>query len=154
MLNARPLIHRVAAALAKHRLEAILIGNAAAALQGAPVTTLDLDFMFRDTPLDRKKLKAVADELRALTTRLPQRASSPAPVTRAPPTSLVRLQRGHLASLRSRRTINSSLPHEQRRSSPTATRSATPRNERQRRHFIVKLAPRCVAKRRPHGHRT
>src|SRR2546421_513858 len=64
-MNARSLLHRVAAALAKHRLEAILIGNAAAALQGAPVTTLDLDFTFRDTPLNRKKLRAVADELGA-----------------------------------------------------------------------------------------
>ena len=32
----------IAAALAEVRLEAILIGNAAAALQGAPVTTVDL----------------------------------------------------------------------------------------------------------------
>ena len=38
------------------RLEAILVGNAAAALQGAPVTTLDFDFMFRKTPVNLKKL--------------------------------------------------------------------------------------------------
>jgi hypothetical protein len=38
----------------------ILVGNAAAALQGAPVTTLDFDFMFRNTPLNLKKLKKVA----------------------------------------------------------------------------------------------
>ncbi|MBM3789343.1 MAG: hypothetical protein FJW35_03225 [Acidobacteria bacterium] len=41
-------------------LEAILVGNAAAALQGAPVTTLDFDFMFRRTPTNLKKLKRLA----------------------------------------------------------------------------------------------
>ena len=45
---------------AKHRFEAIMIGNAAAALHGAPVTTLDIDFMFRKTPANLNKLKAVA----------------------------------------------------------------------------------------------
>jgi predicted nucleotidyltransferase len=64
-VNARPLLDRVAGVLATHHLEGILIGNAAAALQGAPVTTLDLDFFFRDTPLNRRKLKAVARELGA-----------------------------------------------------------------------------------------
>ncbi len=42
-----------------------MIGNAAAALHGAPVTTLDFDFMFRDTPANLRKLKAVAKSLRA-----------------------------------------------------------------------------------------
>jgi hypothetical protein len=37
-----------------------MIGNAAAALHGAPVTTLDIDFMFRKTPANLNKLKAVA----------------------------------------------------------------------------------------------
>ena len=46
-MNAEPLLSQVAAALATVRLEAIRIGNAAAALQGAPVTTVDFDFMFR-----------------------------------------------------------------------------------------------------------
>lgn len=49
-MNAERILVRVADALAKCRLEAVLIGNAAAALQGAPVTTLDFDFMFRRTP--------------------------------------------------------------------------------------------------------
>ena len=49
----------------EHRLEAVLIGNAAAALHGAPVTTLDFDFMFRDTPANMRKLKRVAADLGA-----------------------------------------------------------------------------------------
>jgi len=37
-----------------------MIGNAAAALQGSPVTTLDIDFMFQKTAGNLKKLKALA----------------------------------------------------------------------------------------------
>ena len=43
----------------------MLIGNAAAALQGAPVSTLDFDFMFRDTPANIKRLKRLAKALDA-----------------------------------------------------------------------------------------
>jgi hypothetical protein len=64
-MNAEPLLNRVAKVLAEHRLETVMIGNAAAALHGAPVTTLDIDFMFRKTPVNLKKLKAVAQTLRA-----------------------------------------------------------------------------------------
>ena len=46
-----------------------MIGNAAAALQGSPVTTMDIDFMFRKTPTNLRKLKAVADELSAVVMR-------------------------------------------------------------------------------------
>jgi hypothetical protein len=46
-MNAEPLLAQVAALLHKRRLSAVLIGNAAAALQGSPVTTMDLDFMSR-----------------------------------------------------------------------------------------------------------
>ena len=46
-----------------------MVGNAAAALQGAPVTTLDVDFMFRKTPTNLKKLKAVARTLGAVILR-------------------------------------------------------------------------------------
>ena len=49
-MNATPLLGRILGALKEHDLEAVLIGNAAAAIHGAPVTTLDFDFMFRDTP--------------------------------------------------------------------------------------------------------
>jgi predicted nucleotidyltransferase len=64
-MNAEPLLNRIAKVFAEHRLEAVMIGNAAAALHGAPVTTLDIDFMFRKTALNMKKLKAVANTLDA-----------------------------------------------------------------------------------------
>jgi hypothetical protein len=68
-MNAEPLLNTIAKAFAEHRLEAIMIGNAAAALHGAPVTTLDIDFMFRKTPANLKKLKAIAQGLRAVILR-------------------------------------------------------------------------------------
>jgi hypothetical protein len=52
--------------LVEHHLEVVMVGNAAAALHGAPVTTLDVDFMFCKTPTNLKKLKAVARSLRAV----------------------------------------------------------------------------------------
>src|SRR5262249_35295915 len=68
-MNAEPLLTSVVAALARVRLEAILIGNAAAAIQGAPVTTVDFDFMFRDTPVNRTKLKRFAALMEAVILR-------------------------------------------------------------------------------------
>jgi predicted nucleotidyltransferase len=68
-MNAEPLLTSVVSALAAVRLEAILIGNAAAALQGAPVTTLDFDFMFRSTPPNLGKLKKFAMRLDAMILR-------------------------------------------------------------------------------------
>lgn len=64
-MDARPILATLARVLAQHRLEAVLIGNAAAALQGAPVTTLDFDFLFRKTPANLRKLKGVARSLGA-----------------------------------------------------------------------------------------
>jgi hypothetical protein len=64
-MNAAPLLEEIARALDECGLEAVLVGNAAAALQGAPVTTLDFDFMFRDTPRNLQKLKRLADLLGA-----------------------------------------------------------------------------------------
>lgn len=64
-MDAAPILAIVAHALARNKLEAVLIGNAAAALRGSPVTTVDLDFMFRKTPRNLQKLKAIADELGA-----------------------------------------------------------------------------------------
>ncbi len=64
-MNASPLLTKIARALYMVRLEAIMVGNAAAALHGAPVTTLDIDFMFRKTPTNMRKLKEFAKELNA-----------------------------------------------------------------------------------------
>ena len=68
-MNATPLLANLLAALAEFRLEAVLIGNAAAAMHGAPVTTVDFDFMFRDTATNLRKLKAVATAARAVVLR-------------------------------------------------------------------------------------
>jgi hypothetical protein len=68
-MDARPALERIASALRRCRLEAVLIGNAAAALQGAPVTTLDFDFMFRKTPTNLRKLKSFAREIGAVVFR-------------------------------------------------------------------------------------
>ncbi len=68
-MDAGPLLDSVAAALAGARLEAILIGNAAAAIQGAPVTTVDFDFMFRRTPVNLEKLKKFAAKMDAVILR-------------------------------------------------------------------------------------
>jgi hypothetical protein len=57
------------AALNRARLEAVMIGNAAAALHGAPVTTMDVDFLFRATPSNLRKLKAVSRDLHAVIMR-------------------------------------------------------------------------------------
>jgi predicted nucleotidyltransferase len=65
-MDARPTLISVARSLREQGLESILIGNAAAALWGAPLTTLDLDFLFRKTPGNLKKLKAVARSLSAV----------------------------------------------------------------------------------------
>jgi len=68
-MNASPLLTTLLRAFAAQRLEAVLIGNAAAAMQGAPVTTLDFDFMFRDTPTNLRKLRAIAKSLEAVILR-------------------------------------------------------------------------------------
>lgn len=68
-MDARPLLERIALALERAELDAVLIGNAAAALQGAPVTTVDVDFMFRKSPAGLRKLRRVADELGAVVLR-------------------------------------------------------------------------------------
>lgn len=63
------MLREIAKLLAKHRLDAVLIGNAAAALQGSPVTTMDFDFMFRSTPTNLRKLRRMAVDLHAMVMR-------------------------------------------------------------------------------------
>lgn len=62
-MDARPLLAEIGRLLNHVKLDAVLIGNAAAALQGAPVTTVDFDFFFRRTARSVAKLKALANAL-------------------------------------------------------------------------------------------
>ena len=64
-MDAGPLLGEVGRRLREASLEAVSIGNAAAALQGAPVTTIDFDFLFRKTPRNLAKLKTIARALGA-----------------------------------------------------------------------------------------
>ena len=68
-MDATPALVEVGRALIAVSLEAVLIGNAAAALQGAPVTTVDFDFLFRGTRRNLAKLRDLADRLRATVLR-------------------------------------------------------------------------------------
>lgn len=54
---------KLARALREVRIEAIVVGNVASILNGAPVLTQDVDLLVRDTPLNRKKLKRFAAAL-------------------------------------------------------------------------------------------
>ncbi len=53
----------LARALRLVRLEAIVIGNSASMLNGAPVTTQDIDLLIRDTRLNRHKLTRLVDAI-------------------------------------------------------------------------------------------
>jgi hypothetical protein len=68
-VNATPLLAEIARHLLRLHFDVVLIGNAAAALHGAPVTTVDFDFMFRKTPTNLKKLKSLAAALGATVLR-------------------------------------------------------------------------------------
>jgi hypothetical protein len=64
-MDAVRLLETITKAFAAERFEVVLIGNAAAAIEGAPVTTDDFDFMFRPTRGNFTKMKAVARRLGA-----------------------------------------------------------------------------------------
>lgn len=68
-MDATPRLAEIADAFAAVQLETILIGNAGAALHGAPVTTLDFDFLYRTSPANFAKLQKVADLLGAQITQ-------------------------------------------------------------------------------------
>jgi hypothetical protein len=53
----------LAKALRTAKLEAIVIGNSASMLNGAPVTTQRIDLLIGDTSLNRRKLARFADEI-------------------------------------------------------------------------------------------
>ncbi|MFL5369797.1 MAG: hypothetical protein ACJ79M_20930 [Myxococcales bacterium] len=53
----------MARALRVATLEAVVIGNSASMLNGAPVTTQDIDLLIRDTKLNRRKLARFAEEI-------------------------------------------------------------------------------------------
>jgi len=68
-VDAAPFLVEIGRALGASALDAVLIGNAGAALQGAPVTTVDFDFLFRRTPRNLQKLKRFAASLGATVMR-------------------------------------------------------------------------------------
>lgn len=69
-------VTQVLVALRESGLEVVVVGSVAALLQGAPLTTDDMDVLVRDTPRNREKL-------RDLEQRLGGRAVVIAPLTRA-----------------------------------------------------------------------
>ncbi len=64
-MDAKNILLETAEAFAHAKLEAVMIGNAAAAIQGAPVTTLDIDFCIRENDETVPKLSLVAELLDA-----------------------------------------------------------------------------------------
>ena len=64
-MNAEPILTKISNSLKEAKVEAVLIGNAAAALQGVPVTTMDFDFLVRMTDINESKIKVVAEILSA-----------------------------------------------------------------------------------------
>src|ERR1700678_1870779 len=58
-MNGAPHLLRIMHAMREAGLEAVLIGMAGAAMQGAPVTTDDFDFLVRYTPQTKKKIEEV-----------------------------------------------------------------------------------------------
>ncbi len=69
-------VAQVLTALQSTRLESIVVGNVAAILQGAPVTTQDIDLVVRDTPANRTKIAELG-------TLLGARARQISPLTQA-----------------------------------------------------------------------
>ena len=64
-MDARNLLGDISEAFARAKLKAVMIGNAAAAIQGAPVTTMDIDFCIREDDKTISKLTLIAKQLEA-----------------------------------------------------------------------------------------
>lgn len=62
-MNAKPYLDEIAKQFADVKLDAVMIGNAAAAINGAPVTTLDIDFMVKQTDENYRKLAVLAQQM-------------------------------------------------------------------------------------------
>lgn len=62
-MDAKPYLDSIAEHFAEAELDAVMIGNAAAAINGAPVTTLNVDFMVEQTPENFRKLAAIAQRM-------------------------------------------------------------------------------------------
>jgi hypothetical protein len=55
----------LAYAIEQVKLEAVVVGMSAAALHGAPVLTQDVDLLVRDTPVNQRKVRALAKAIGA-----------------------------------------------------------------------------------------
>lgn len=62
-MDAKPYLETIAAHFHDVGLDAVMIGNAAAAINGAPVTTLDIDFMVKQTADNYRKLAVLAQQM-------------------------------------------------------------------------------------------
>jgi hypothetical protein len=62
-MDAKPYLEIIAAGFHRRHLDAVMIGNAAAAINGAPVTTLDIDFVVEKNPENYQKLAVIAQDL-------------------------------------------------------------------------------------------
>lgn len=69
-------LETLAAAIARVRLDAIVVGNTASGLHGAPVMTEDVDLLVRGTLLNRQKIKQLTDDLGGIQTPLSDLASA------------------------------------------------------------------------------
>ena len=62
-MNAENFLTLIARQFAELQLDAVMIGNAAASIRGAPVTTLDIDFMLEHTDENYRKIAALAQRI-------------------------------------------------------------------------------------------
>lgn len=105
-MDAAPSLIQIADAFAAVQLEAILIGNAGAALHGAPVTTMDFDFLYRVAPTNQAKLSKVAELLEASLSQPFPKQSSVFRIRRADPALQIDLM-GNIHGVKSFHSVHS-----------------------------------------------